>query len=55
MFGGGRSDVCIAERLLTVISSDHLFGLNIYVGILNFYISQYLLTEVAAKIPDSTC
>ena len=47
MFGcGGRFDVCIlrgAGKLLTIISSDDLFGLNIYVGILNFNILNTIL------------
>ena len=36
------------EKILTIISSDDLFGLNIYVCILNFYISEYH-AKVAAK------
>ena len=31
------------EKILTIISSDDLFGLNIYVGILNFNILNTIL------------
>ena len=56
MFGcGGRFDVCIlrgAGKLLTIISSDGLFGLNIYVGILNF--KHKIFLNVILKLQPKT-